>query len=675
MAKRFKDKSDFIVFALLVGVFVIVAAQRLGDVPVPQTDEAYTLQVPYEMLNRGQLSLPMYRYLGGNIENVWHSYTPLFFVLLSGFFKLFGWGLAQGRAFNLITAVLTLLMTWLIGRRLFNWRAGLTAVVLLLSDQTFFERSRLLRNDFAASSFAMLAFYLFEIAEEKKRARYYVAAGLAAGAGVMCHTNALYMLAVVGLLMLLSAGRRVFRQKSFYQFTVASLAVMAYEIAYDIADYKNFVLQNRGDELHFGLFEPLGWLRNIAAEGRRYWSWAAGSADFAEVPRTTLHVFQLLAVAAIAYLALLSIRKFKSGDATGRPSVRVFTAMFVSVLFHAIITSHKEIYYIAHLAPWFALCAGVMLSDCFESLRRSAGEQWSSKPLVLRAAAIVVAVAVVAFGAQLVSEYRGYLRVLREPEQASFEEFKSVLRSVVPAGVCPVAMKAPVMWLAFPEHDRCFASIEKRMMDNLDIEGKEYVVLMPAPAHKNRLEATKELNANYPLLAELSDTPYGDLRVYYTGANPELRALPVQQLYFFGRRRGYVSAEQVAQGREVWSRDPQNFLMGLSATGLAVDDKSVMISATSERVDLWTADLEKESVYQVSLEATAGAGRWMIRVVEAGTNTTLHQEIIAAQPDSQRIDGLFRTSGSNQVRLVVQSIGKATPEPLRISRVSIREIR
>ena len=155
LISRFKAKSDFI-----VGVFILVAAQGLGDVPVPQTDEAYTLQVPYEMLNRGQLSLPMYRYLGGNIENVWHSYTPVYFVLLSGFLKLFGWGLLQGRAFNLVTAVLTLLMTYSIGRRLFNWRAGMIAVMLLAADQTFFERSRLLRNDFAAASFAMLAFYL-----------------------------------------------------------------------------------------------------------------------------------------------------------------------------------------------------------------------------------------------------------------------------------------------------------------------------------------------------------------------------------------------------------------------------------------------------------------------------------------------------------------------------------
>src|ERR1044071_7958737 len=180
------------------------------------------------MVNHGQIALPMYRYLGGNIENSWHSYTPVYFVLLGAHFKLFGWGLAQGRAFNLFTAALVPFMTFLIGRRLFNWRVAIIAVALLVSDQTFFERSRLLRNDFAAAAFAMLAFYLYEIAEEKKRGGYYIASGPAAGAGVMCHTNILYMLGAIGLLMLMARGFSVIKQRNLYQFTFAALAVMAY---------------------------------------------------------------------------------------------------------------------------------------------------------------------------------------------------------------------------------------------------------------------------------------------------------------------------------------------------------------------------------------------------------------------------------------------------------------
>src|SRR5512138_2773311 len=94
-----RQHLSLLLFILLLAGFVIVAAQRLGDAPLPETDEAFTLQVPYEMLNRGHLALPMFRFLGGDIETNWHSYTPVFFVWLWGFFKIFGYGLLQGRVF------------------------------------------------------------------------------------------------------------------------------------------------------------------------------------------------------------------------------------------------------------------------------------------------------------------------------------------------------------------------------------------------------------------------------------------------------------------------------------------------------------------------------------------------------------------------------------------------
>jgi 4-amino-4-deoxy-L-arabinose transferase-like glycosyltransferase len=79
----------------------------------------------------------MYRYQGGGIETNWHSFRPVYYLLMTGFFKMFGWGLLQGRAFTLIMAALLLIIVYLIGRRLFDWRAALVAILLLVSDPTF----------------------------------------------------------------------------------------------------------------------------------------------------------------------------------------------------------------------------------------------------------------------------------------------------------------------------------------------------------------------------------------------------------------------------------------------------------------------------------------------------------------------------------------------------------
>ena len=116
--RHLKKYSDFATLALVLAGFLYVATPRLATVPVPHTDESYMLLTSYEMLYRGKLALPFRRLLGGNIENNWHSLTPVHYVIQSGFLKLFGWGIAQGRAFNLTMAILVLVMVYLIGRKL-----------------------------------------------------------------------------------------------------------------------------------------------------------------------------------------------------------------------------------------------------------------------------------------------------------------------------------------------------------------------------------------------------------------------------------------------------------------------------------------------------------------------------------------------------------------------------
>ena len=548
---RLRYNLDFGILALIVAAFVSVAAQRLSTVPVPEGDEAFTLQVPYEMLFRGKLALPMLRYLGGNIENAWHSFIPVYFLILTGFHKLFGFGLVQGRAFNLATAVLTLLMVYLIGRRLFDWRAGLIAVVMLVGDQTFLERSRLLRDDYAAAAFAMLAFYLYEIAAARRSTRFYVASGLAAGAGVMCHTNILYMIGVICLLILAREGRRALSSRNLYLFLSSSVVVMAYEIVYDIVDWKNFVLQNRGDEVHFRILEYKGWLQNLLEERLRYQKWYAGGVLFPETPQVTLHIFQALTVAAIIYLIVILARKIKRGNVTADPRLRLLIVTVVTVLFHALIVSHKRIYYIAHLAPWFALCVGVMLQELLNAVGRLRMSQWPRAKLVHAATVAVMVLAAGIYEFELARQTHQYLTKTLDPKRATFDEFANALRSIVPDDLCPVAVQNPSIWLVFPEKDRCFANLEPRMQNEVDLDGKDYVLIRRA---KKDLDAPERRDGTYHLLGEMSNTLYGNLLIYYTGKDPRFLSLEPKTYQFFGEERGYTTTVAHSQ-RLIQSND------------------------------------------------------------------------------------------------------------------------
>ena len=669
------NKLGLVLLALVIGQFTFVAAQRLATAPVYETDESYTLQVPYEILNRRTLALPMYRYLGGNIENVWHSLTPVFFVVLSGFLKVFGFGVLQGRVFNLFTVVLTLWMVYLIGRRLFDWRVGLIAVVMIVSDQTVLERSRLLRNDYAAEALALLAFYLYEAAARRKSGRLYVASGLAAGAGVMCHTSILYMLGAVCLLMLLTDGWRILASKRLYQFVGSALAVMSYEIVYDIIDYKNFLAQYRGDEHHFGILSLSGWWSNLLDEPLRYSRWyAAYDVAFPNVPRTLLHLFQFLTIIAVIYLIARCARYIKRGNALSEPRVRLLIVTVAMLLFFANI-AHKGGYYNAHLVTWFGLCVGVMLVDGVSLMARLRSTQRPTVRLLYRAAVAVVALAVLSYAALLTRQQIRYINEVHNPALASFEEMKGVLRDLVPDHLCPVAVKTPVMWLAFPEKDRCFATIERRMAAAVDIDGKDYALIVRP---KSPDYWARDLDERHTLLGELTDTPYGNFLVYYTGVDPRYAAEP-KRYYFFRRWRGHVTDEQIAQAREVWSATATDLSECakladplLTSEGLAIGPGQTG-SSESAFTELCSVELKPSSAYQLILDLKSSEN-WEAVVVEETTGLWLKQIEIRGENQRTRVSDLFRTLGAKRVRIAVRALTQKSTESLFVSAISIREV-
>ena len=280
-------------------------------------------------------------------------------------------------------------MIFVIGRKMLNWRVGLIAIILVISDITFLYRSRFLRNDYSAAMFALLAFYLYEEAEKRKDWRWFMGSGLAAGAAFMSHTTALYMIVAISVLMLFRRGWRIIKATSFYQFALGAFIVSAYEIIYDIIDFQNVLLQNRGDNRHFRLLSDMGWLRNLRHETRRYDLWHQGGLMYPGVPRTLLYVFQWLVVIAFVYLLVRVFFYLKKGNAISEARVRIFVVTVVAALFFAIVTSQKAIYYMAHLAPLFALMVGILISDGLDLLKRWRSFEWKGwrvPPLAHRAA-------------------------------------------------------------------------------------------------------------------------------------------------------------------------------------------------------------------------------------------------------------------------------------------------
>jgi 4-amino-4-deoxy-L-arabinose transferase-like glycosyltransferase len=673
--RRLKRYAGFLIPALVLAGFLYVTGQRLGSVPVPDiADESFTLQVSYEMLNHGKLALPMYRYLGGNIENVWHSYTPAYFIILSGFQKLFGWGLLQGRVLNLIASAMMLLMLYIIGRRLFNWQTATIAVFLMVSDLTFIYRSRIVRNDYAASAFAMLAYYLYELAGQRKSKKVYLASGIAAGVGVMCHTNILYMLGGISLLELLKYGKRIFRNSNLGPFLVGAFAVMSYEIIYDLVDLRNFILQNAGDKTHFGILSSWGWWANVLNETKRYEMWVEGSSMPDYIPRTLLHLFQILTIVSIVYLLTVLFHRIRSGNIAGETAVRVLLVTLSSVFFHAVVTSHKSIHYMAHLAPWFALCVGILTYKAMGAAKRIRFEALSGGTHIRSAAIAVGGAIALSLVYQSYKMNKRYLRYVRSPDHASFEQFKAAARDLVPDGVCPVSAARPVVWLAFPEADRCYVTIESRMSVAADLKEMEYAFFM----HPGQLRTWRINTDEYHLLGELKDSPYGSISVFYTGTKEYYRNLPTKRYHFFGLNRGCVSDDQIANALPVWSVDRKTLQGSQKESGQFATEELTVTFPTIDRpdtvVDLFTVDLEPDMIYQLNFETRFASGRWAALPADAVHGTWLSYKGITENERAASTSMLFRTMGTSRIRISLHNTSKGEDDRVSIESISIRAV-
>ncbi len=579
--------------------------------------------------------------------------------------KLFGWGLPRGARSIFLTAVVVLMITHAIGRRLFDWRVGLAAVVLLVSDPTFLDRSRVLRNDYAGAMFALLAFYLYEVATERKQGKLYFAAGMAAGAGVMCHTNVLYILVVIGVLMLLRQGWRIVRTASVYQFAAGAFAVMAYEIIYDILDYKNFLLQNRQDDMHFGVLNFWGWWNNLLAEPTRYEKWYNGFLKI-NTSVTLLHIFLWLTAAAIIYLIIRGAMQLKRGKLMDEPRARLLVATVVIALFFACITQRKVVLYVIHLAPWFALIVGVMLRDCLEMLKRlRTSQRPKAKPLYI---AVIVAIAcgAIFYAYRFASQNRNYMRAANNPQRATFDELASVLRSVVPEDVCPVGIKQGVLWLAFPEKDYCFAAIENRMQEALDIKGNEYALIASVRRSKKEGKLIRGLTEEAKLIAELKRTAYGTLSIYYTGTNAAHLSLAPARYVFFGKERGYASEAEIETAREVWAATAEELNKAEGWTDNIVRQNA----KDSGLINLSSVELNEATIYQLILETNYQQGRWEVVIRDDKTSAVLY----AGKLDANRFADIFKTKQSGRININLRRMTQKADGAITVSRVSVREV-
>jgi 4-amino-4-deoxy-L-arabinose transferase-like glycosyltransferase len=155
---------------LLVLVFGLAFFQRLGNFPLLGTDEVRYLEIPREMLERGDFITPTLNYVA------YFEKPPLHYWFDALATVLFGQTAFAARFFGALWSLLDVLLVYHLGRELFGRKTGLLAACVLGSSIGFMIQGRTNITDTTLTFFLCAALGSFLLASrpaEPRKALYY----------------------------------------------------------------------------------------------------------------------------------------------------------------------------------------------------------------------------------------------------------------------------------------------------------------------------------------------------------------------------------------------------------------------------------------------------------------------------------------------------------------------
>jgi len=166
-AKEGSLKNDI---SLLTLFFGIAFFQFLGRIPLYEPDEGRYAEIPREMLERGDFITPFLNYVK------YFEKPPLHYWLNALSFTIFGQNEFAARFPGALMGLLTVLLTYFVGRKLFSRPAGILAALILGSSTGFLMQARLDITDMTLTCTlsAALSFFILAARDgEPRKALYY----------------------------------------------------------------------------------------------------------------------------------------------------------------------------------------------------------------------------------------------------------------------------------------------------------------------------------------------------------------------------------------------------------------------------------------------------------------------------------------------------------------------
>ena len=153
-------------------------------------------------------------------------HPPLHYLLLRGWFKLFGFGLLQARLLSAVFDALAVLILYFLARYLFGRRTALVSSLLLAVSQLAIASAQEARPYAQLDFFALLSTYLFVRALREKRAPYWY--GFVGSSIAMMYTHYFGMFVIAALALWAAINRERYRPRLGWIVAGAALGLVLY---------------------------------------------------------------------------------------------------------------------------------------------------------------------------------------------------------------------------------------------------------------------------------------------------------------------------------------------------------------------------------------------------------------------------------------------------------------
>lgn len=265
MSGVFKFKILPLIFS--IAIFLFFASNYLLTIPPVWSDEAIIADSAYNLIHENRIGIDLWKGIIPDSEKFGLAYPPLYFYIVAGWLKVFGFSIENLRILSITLGICFLVITFYLLNQVIDKKkikniknkeySYLLFLILanLILDMNFQKASHMGRPEIMIISLGGLAllFYFLSTKTILKQLKnvYLFLAGFLIGLALFTHYSAGVYLIVFLLLFFFSYKFKVFLNKEFYLFIIPALLPIFLWIISLYPDFNAFLnLFSRQFEVH-----------------------------------------------------------------------------------------------------------------------------------------------------------------------------------------------------------------------------------------------------------------------------------------------------------------------------------------------------------------------------------------------------------------------------------------